>query len=185
MDYLKDKLKKIGDEKKEIIEKYYKKIDEEISIKVDKVEILKLKYAELMQTKKKLIEDISNTNYLINNILDRKIEEIFEHLNVKIEKKYNDSNQNLNLKKLKNIEIIYNDYSNEKNIYKKKYPEEYKKIYRMVFLKNRMYLTVKRKIIENEKQKEKINKIIERQNKIYFLPSHKFNSSIEIKTKKN
>ena len=184
LDYLKDKLKKIGYEKKEIIEKYYKKIDEEISIKVDKVEILKLKYAELMQTKKKLIEDISNTNYLINNILDRKIEEIFEHLNVKIEKKYNDSNQNLNLKKLKNIEIIYNDYSNEKNIYKKKYPEEYKKIYRMVFLKNRMYLTVKRKIIENEKQKEKINKIIERQNKIYFLPSHKFNSSIEIKQKK-
>ena len=72
-----------------------------------------------------------------------------------------------------------------KKIYiKKKYPEEYKKIYRMVFLKNRMYLTVKRKIIENEKQKEKINKIIERQNKIYFLPSHKFNSSIEIKQKK-
>ena len=55
----------------------------------------------------------------------------------------------------------------------------------MVFLKHRIYLTEKRKLIENEKQKEKINKIIQQQNKIYFLPSHKFNSSIVINQKKN
>ena len=185
LNLLKDKLKEIEDEKKEIIEKYYKRIDEEINIKVEKVEILKLKYIELMQTKKKLNENISSTNYLINNILEEKIQKIFDYLNVKIEKKYNDSNQNSNIMKLKIIEITYNKYSIENNLYKKQYPENYKKIRRMVFLKHRIYLTEKRKLIENEKQKEKINKIIQQQNKIYFLPSHKFNSSIVINQKKN
>jgi hypothetical protein len=181
---LKRKLKEVDDEKKEIIEKYYKRIDEDLRIKIEKVKILKQKNVELIQTKKKLIEDISNTNYLIDNILEEKIQEIFALLNIKIEKNYY-SNQNLNLIKLKIIEITFNNYSIEKNLYKKNNPEDYKKIHRMSFLKNRIYLIEKRKSIENEKQKEKINKIIERQNKIYFLPSHKFNSSIVIKKKKN
>ena len=150
-----------------------------------KVEILKNKYEELVKMKKKLINDIEYKTELISNILEEKIEIIFQNLNIKIENKYWNDNKNINILKLQLIENNYNKYIKEKENFKNKYPEEYKKAYKMIILNNRLNLIKKKNKLDKKERENKVKVIINRQNKIYFLPFRKNNFTLELKNIKS
>ena len=178
---IQSKYKEMEKEKKEFIAIYSKRINEDIHIKSEKIEILKNKYEELVKMKKKLINDIEYKTELISNILEEKIEIIFQNLNIKIENKYWNDNKNINILKLQLIENNYNKYIKEKEYFKNKYPEEYKKAYKMIILNNRLNLIKKKNKLDKEERENKVKVIINRQNKIYFLPFRKNNFTLETK----
>ena len=83
--------------------------------------------------------------------------------------------------KLQLIENNYNKYIKEKEYFKNKYPEEYKKAYKMIILNNRLNLIKKKNKLDKKERENKVKVIINRQNKIYFLPFRKNNFTLGTK----
>ena len=187
-------------ERKELIkeieiekEKGKRLLNEELKSTIETLEILKEKNEELIEQKKTLIKKsyTSLEHNAIIKILNLKITNIFNYINnnyknFDINDELEFKSNNPSLLRLKIIEKVANDLIFEKDIFIKKYPEDYHKFIIAINLREKLQNIEKRKEAEMEKQKKLIEKIIYNNNKILIFPTHKVYDKYDLtKLKKN
>ena len=172
--------KELIDEIKIEKERQIRLFNEELKSTIETLELLKEKNEDLVEQKKMLIKK-SYTSVKHNNtfkIINQKIEKIFNYININyknfdINDELEFKSNNPSLLRLRIIENVANDLILEKNIFVKKYPEDYNKFVIGINLREKLQNIEKRKEAEILKQKQLIEKIIFNNNKIIIFPTHK------------
>ena len=174
-------------ERKELIEeikiekeRQIKLFNEELKSTIETLELLKEKNEELIEKKQNLIKK-SYTTFEHNQtflLISRKITNIFNYINSNyknfdISDELEFKSNNPSILRLKIIEKVVNDLLFEKDIFVKKYPQDYNKFVIGINLREKLQNIEKRKEAEILKQKQLIEKIIFNNNKIFIFPTHK------------
>ncbi len=190
-----NELNMLRKEYKEKIDLFYidnqieKNINAEIKINFDKLIHLKFKnkYLKnyLFQIKRKIKNEIKNKNL---KLVETKISEIYYQINhiypIEIEKNYKE--EKISIKKyLEKIEILFNQLLIFRN------NEEKKNKKTLLIIQKNIERLNRKKMIENIKLngkreiREKINKVIEKANKLVFKPYKRVQPLYDINFKKN
>ena len=177
INFEKKELKKlINQNNKKILEKEINDASIKLNIEIESDKKNKMMYENL-------IYENNNINY-ISNTLNMKIDSIFNNLYqfMKIDKTI-DINDITMIEKIDLIEKLFNFLIKQKNEDKIKYPEEYNKL--MKKIDREIKFEQIKLVLEEQKQQfnKKINKIIEKSNKIIIVPRKKVNENIFLKSK--
>ena len=177
INFEKKELKKlINQNNKKILEKEINDASIKLNIEIESDKKNKMMYENL-------IYENNNINY-ISNTLNMKIDSIFNNLYqfMKIDKTI-DINDITMIEKIDLIEKLFNFLIKQKNEDKIKYPEEYNKL--MKKIDREIKFEQIKLVLEEQKQQfnKKINKIIEKSNKIIIVPRKKVNENLFLKSK--
>jgi hypothetical protein len=177
INFEKKELKKLIDQNnKKILEKEINDASIKLNIEIESDKKNKMMYENL-------IYENNNINY-ISNTLNMKIDSIFNNLYqfMKIDKTI-DINDITMIEKIDLIEKLFNFLIKQKNEDKIKYPEEYNKL--MKKIDREIKFEQIKLVLEEQKQQfnKKINKIIEKSNKIIIVPRKKVNENLFLKSK--
>ena len=177
INFEKKELKKlINQNNKKILEKEINDASIKLNIEIESDKKNKMMYENL-------IYENNNINY-ISNTLNNKIDSIFNNLYqfMKIDKTI-DINDITMIEKIDLIEKLFNFLIKQKNEDKIKYPEEYNKL--MKKIDREIKFEQIKLVLEEQKQQfnKKINKIIEKSNKIIIVPRKKVNENLFLKSK--
>ena len=177
INFEKKELKKlIVQNNKKILEKEINDASIKLNIEIESDKKNKMMYENL-------IYENNNINY-ISNTLNMKIDSIFNNLYqfMKIDKTI-DINDITMIEKIDLIEKLFNFLIKQKNEDKIKYPEEYNKL--MKKIDREIKFEQIKLVLEEQKQQfnKKINKIIEKSNKIIIVPRKKVNENLFLKSK--
>ena len=177
INFEKKELKKLIDQNnKKILEKEINDASIKLNIEIESDKKNKMMYENL-------IYENNNINY-ISNTLNMKIDSIFNNLYqfMKIDKTI-DINDITMIEKIDLIEKLFNFLIKQKNEDQIKYPEEYNKL--MKKIDREIKFEQIKLVLEEQKQQfnKKINKIIEKSNKIIIVPRKKVNENLFLKSK--
>ena len=177
INFEKKEFKKLIDHNnKKILEKEINDASIKLNIEIESDKKNKMMYENL-------IYENNNINY-ISNTLNMKIDSIFNNLYqfMKIDKTI-DINDITMIEKIDLIEKLFNFLIKQKNEDKIKYPEEYNKL--MKKIDREIKFEQIKLVLEEQKQQfnKKINKIIEKSNKIIIVPRKKVNENLFLKSK--
>ena len=177
INFEKKELKKlINQNNKKILEKEINDASIKLNIEIESDKKNKMMYENL-------IYENNNINY-ISNTLNMKIDSIFNNLYqfMKIDKTI-DINDITMIEKIDLIEKLFNFLIKQKNEDKIKYPEEYNKL--MKKIDREIKFEQIKLVLEEQKQQfnKKINKIIEKSNKIIIVHRKKVNENLFLKSK--
>ena len=188
LEKLKIKLRNMNEKNEKDILKS-NKLNKEFQIHLEKIQIEKNKYENLMLIKKNISTSISKKEKELLKMYKQKINLIFNYidLNYKKYKKrfiYNENDFRLQIiEQLDFIEKILIELIQKTNKLIKENPNKYKELIKILISRNKNELFLKNKKEQEIKNSEKFEKIKKRMNKIYFLPYKNFQEKFQFSSK--